>query len=134
MINVLKHISFARDWLDRAEKKVKIGNVVEGEVYLSLAEAEIRKAWEDSYFPRKKAARKGFQLNKKILSLAIGLILIFIVVFTNYLYAPIENSEQLELRLTDDYYTFREDNYRGEKEIRLINDNFMLENNNNRRR
>lgn len=54
VIKDLKHISFARDWLDRAEEKIRSGSFIDGEVYLSFDESEARKAWEDSYSSRNK--------------------------------------------------------------------------------
>lgn len=128
MIKVLKHISFARDWLDRAENEIKIGSIVNGEVYLSLAEAEIRKAWENSYFSRRKVSQGKFQILKKSLPVIVGVLLIFITFFVSYLFSPLDSSAPLELRLSDEY-SLKENVYLGNREMRLINVNFMIENN-----
>lgn len=130
VIKNLKHISFARDWLDRAEEKIRCGSFVDGEVYLSLAESEVRKAWEDSYSSRNK--RESIPV-KKYLSLAMGIILIlgFVLVGTNHLYTPQDGTDQLKLSLTDGYRN-RESIYSGGQEIRLINVDLMIEKHYNR--
>ncbi|NLM98325.1 MAG: hypothetical protein GX175_12085 [Halanaerobiaceae bacterium] len=127
MIKVLKHISFARDWLDRAENEIKIGSIVNGEVYLSLAEAEIRKAWENSYFSRQKEVENRYPLLKS-LPVILGILLIFIAVFANRLFTPLDNSVPLELKLSDES-SLRENIYWGYREIKLISDNLLIENN-----
>ena len=133
MIKVFNHISFARDWLDRAEEKIRNGSFVDGEVYLSLAESEVRKAWEYSYSSRKE--KNTLSLKKKHLSLVMGIILIivFAAVGTNYLYTPVDQTEHIKLSLTDGYRSSG-DLFSGGQEIRLINVDFMIENNYDRGR
>ncbi len=130
VIKDLKHISFARDWLDRAEEKIRSGSFIDGEIYLSLAESEVRKAWEDSYSSRKK--KKTISV-KKYLSLVMGIILIlgFVLVGTNHLYLPQDQTDQFKLSLTDGYRN-REGIYSGGQEIRLINVDLMFEKHYNR--
>ncbi|MFP4661363.1 MAG: hypothetical protein ACLFPF_04160 [Halanaerobiales bacterium] len=138
MIKALNHISFARDWLARAEEKIRIGSLVDGEVFLSLAESEVRKAWESSYSERKKKKKKKKKesklllFNKNRLSLVIGMILILVLFAagTNYFYNPEDRTEQFKLNLTEGYRNREElDLYSGRHEPRLINVDFMLENN-----
>lgn len=133
MNKILKHISFAHDWLDKAEEKIKTNRIVDGEVYLSLAEAEVRKAWEDSYSSRRQVDT-GFSLSqKKLVSVLLGIILILVVTFTNYLITS-QRTDELELKLTDGYWLREESySYREERDIRLININLMEENNSRRR-
>jgi len=128
VIKVLKHISFARDWLDRAENEMKIGSVINGEVYLSLAEAEIRKAWENSYFSRRKVLQNKYQIIKRSLPVILGVLLIFVTFFVNHLFTPLNSSVPLELKLSDDS-SLRENVYWGDREIGLISDNLIIENN-----
>ncbi len=45
---VLDHIDNVRDWLDRAEMDYQNGAGWQGELNLNLAQAELRKAWEES--------------------------------------------------------------------------------------
>lgn len=132
MIKIFNHISFARDWLDRAEEKIRKGSFIDGEVYLSLAESEIRKAWEYSYSLRKEKRTLSFK--KKHLSLVVGivLILVFAAAGTNYLYTPVDQTEHLKLSLTDGYRA--RDLYSEDQEIRLINVDFMIKNNYDRGR
>ncbi len=128
VIKVFKHISFARDWLDKAEEKIRSGSFIDGEIYLSLAESEVRKAWEDSYSSRKK--KKKIAVKKRHFSLVMGIILIFAFVFigTSHLYTPGNQPEQFKLSLSDGYRN-RESMYTGSQEVRLINVNFMLDKN-----
>ncbi|MFW6021992.1 MAG: hypothetical protein ACOCQW_00520 [Halanaerobiaceae bacterium] len=136
MTKILKHISFARDWLDRAEEKIKSENLIEGEVFLSLAESEVRKAWEFSLFRRKNAEEKKVSHRRnRVLSFVAVIILLFVVVFTtaNYLYNPLNEPEQLKLSLTEGYRNMNELSER-EKELRLINVDLMIRGNYDRRR
>ncbi|MFW5981990.1 MAG: hypothetical protein ACOCQO_02135 [Halanaerobiaceae bacterium] len=132
MINILKHISFARDWLDKAEEKIKYGSFLDGELYLSLAEAEVRKAWENTVSQRKKEevvkpSKKRFSL---IFASALSILLIFLAV--NYFYTPARVSNNIELQLTDG---FRERaSLQEEDDFRLINVDLTLMDNNFDRR
>jgi len=128
VIKVLKHISFARDWLDRAEEKIRNGSFIDGEVYLSLAESEVRKAWEDSYSSRKR--KKKIAVKRRHLSLVMGIILIlgFVFIGTSHLYTPVNQPEQFKLSLSDGYRNM-ENMYSESQEVRLINVDFMLDKN-----
>lgn len=46
--SVVDRIDNVRDWLDRAEQNYKEGENGQGEMNLNLAQAELKKAWEDS--------------------------------------------------------------------------------------
>lgn len=50
---LLEHLDYARDWLNEAESEFKSGNFIQGELNLSLAQAEIKRAWEESQMNRK---------------------------------------------------------------------------------
>jgi hypothetical protein len=52
--SVLNHLRFARHWLAKAENEFQRQEAVQGELTLSLVEAEVRKAWTES--------RSGVQL------------------------------------------------------------------------
>lgn len=122
---IYNHISFARDWLDRAEKKMREGFFVEGEVFLSLAEAEIRKAWEKSRSFRKKNSnnqqRKGFKL-------ALTLVLVIGFIFAGFVYFqhPVKDSKEFELSLTEGYRSTL--NYHRGDSVHLINVDFSINN------
>lgn len=45
---VLKHIKFARSWLEKAENEFSTENNVKGELTLTLVQAEVKHAWEAS--------------------------------------------------------------------------------------
>ncbi|MBO8126122.1 MAG: hypothetical protein H0Z38_02680 [Firmicutes bacterium] len=45
---VIEHLRFARNWLERAEEEYSKEQILEGELTLSLAQAEVRHAWETS--------------------------------------------------------------------------------------
>ena len=127
MSSILKHISFARDWLNRAEDKMRYGSSLDGEVYLSLAEADIRKAWEASVSQRKKEDGVNSKKSKFLLFLAGVLTLMLVFLGTNYLDSPSNVTESLSLRLADGY---RENVslYQEENEIRLINIDLIIDN------
>ncbi|MFW5980958.1 MAG: hypothetical protein ACOCRU_00120 [bacterium] len=132
MINILKHISFARDWLDKAEEKIKYGSLLDGELYLSLAEAEVRKAWENSVTQRKKErvvkpSKRRFSL---IFASALSILLIFFAV--NHFYTPASVSDNIELQLTDGFRERR--SLQEENNYRLINVDLTLIDNNLDRR
>ncbi|MEJ6951260.1 hypothetical protein [Natronospora cellulosivora (SeqCode)] len=127
MISILKHISFARDWLDKAEEKINYGSLLDGELYLSLAEAEVRKAWEGSVSQRRE--EKSKQKSKKrhyLFASALAIALVFLS--ATYLYTPSNVAETIELQLTDGFRE-RASQYQEENEIRLINVDFMIDNN-----
>ena len=126
---VLKHIAFARDWLARAEERIQRGSIVEGEVYLSLAEAEVRKAWEDSYFLRKKPL-PGLSGSKRIYSFLLVIILLFALGFSSYRDNILARKEGTELKLIYGNW-LQGENYEGwrERNPEWININLMEENN-----
>lgn len=45
---VLKHIKFARSWLEKAENEFSTENNTKGELTLTLVQAEVKHAWEAS--------------------------------------------------------------------------------------
>ena len=45
---IIEHVQFAKGWLDRAEEEYSQEKILEAELTLSLAEAEVRHAWETS--------------------------------------------------------------------------------------
>lgn len=61
---VLDHIDHVRDWLDRAEDGYVNGASMQGEMNLNLAQAELKKAWEESRNMHKEA-----QAMNKVVSL-----------------------------------------------------------------
>jgi len=126
---VLKHISFARDWLAKAEERMKTGSLLEGELYLSLAEAEVRKAWEDSYLSRRQSAQPGFWSRKRLFSLILAAVFLFVLGFSNYLGDYRTGNEGIELKLVYGSW-LRGETYidREERETELININLMEEN------
>jgi hypothetical protein len=107
---ILNHISFARDWLNRAEEKVRVGKMVEGELYLSLAEAEVRKAWETSYFSREKVK---FRFPAVV---TIALIFLFMVLGIFYYNNYFPREEAFKLNLTEGY-----EEVDVNQDLRLIN-------------
>ncbi len=107
---ILNHISFARDWLNRAEEKVRLGKIMEGELYLSLAEAEVRKAWETSYYTREKVK---FKFSKVV---TIGLIFLFMVVGIFYFNNYFPGEEAFKLSLIEEY-----DKINYNQDLRLVN-------------
>ncbi|ACL70518.1 hypothetical protein [Halothermothrix orenii] len=76
MTGIIKHISFARKWLDKAEDRFRAGDVLEGELLLTLAESESRKAWEVSV-----ASRKGKIKKRSKISLSPGLVTVIGLIF-----------------------------------------------------
>ena len=81
---ILKHLTYARVWLDRAEGKLSAGSLVEGEVLISLAEAELHKAWELSYFSRRQQRNKLLPIT--VIAMVVLLFLLGInIVFNSYL-------------------------------------------------
>lgn len=130
MNKVLKHIAFARDWLARAEERIKTGSIMEGELYLSLAEAEIRKAWEDSYLSRRQSVQLNFWSRKRLLPLLLAIILVFVLGFSSYLGEDRARNEGIELKLIYGNW-LRGETYIdwGERETGLININLEEENN-----
>ncbi len=127
---VLKHIAFARDWLARAEERIQRGSIVEGEVYLSLAEAEVRKAWEDSYFSRKKPLPGAFWFKKGFIPFLLVIILLFALGFSSYRDNFLARKEGTELKLIFGNW-LQGENYEGwrERNPEWININLMEENN-----
>ncbi|MFW5985835.1 MAG: hypothetical protein ACOCQH_00595 [Halanaerobiales bacterium] len=129
MTGIIDHISFARDWLKKAEERIKTGFPVEGEVFLSLAEAEIKRAGEKSRSMRaqnsRASAKKGFNT-------AVVLVLLLVSVWTGITYFQQIEGNEVELRLTEGYRqtnTFSEEN----GNLRLINSNLSINNNYERR-
>lgn len=45
---IIEHVQFAKGWLERAEEEYSQEKILEAELTLSLAEAEVRHAWETS--------------------------------------------------------------------------------------
>jgi hypothetical protein len=54
---ILKHIRFARGWLDKAEDEFASEEKLKGELTLTLAQAEVKHAWEASQ--RIKTSQEG---------------------------------------------------------------------------
>ncbi|MFW6034618.1 MAG: hypothetical protein ACOCRZ_00030 [Halothermotrichaceae bacterium] len=129
MSKILKHISFARDWLNRAEEKIKFGEVIEGEFLLSMAESEVRKAWETSISIRKEK-KKNKNSKRKHLYSAIAIIAVVIFVASGINYYTNNNysakPEKFEINLTDGYT--RTISQSSQNNIRLINYNLSINN------
>lgn len=123
MTKILNHISFARDWLNRAEDRIRAGNNLEGELFLSLAESEIKKAWEISVEARK--GKKDFtfisQFNKVVIT---ALAIIVLVVGVNIFFESYQKPEPLKLTLVEQ----REERFDLHKKggPRLINVDFSI--------
>ncbi len=74
---VIRRIGFAEGWLRRAKGNYRMGQVVRGELNLSLAEAEIRHAWELSRaLPREGLYPQGLRGFLAMAALAGMLVLI----------------------------------------------------------
>ncbi len=125
MTKILNHISFARDWLNKAENRIRDGDLTNGELFLSLAEAEIRKAWENSLLSREE--EKGIKSSsnfKKILITALA-VMVLVMGFTYLnLKGPFTESEQIKLTLSD-YQEERMDLHKR-AEPRLIDVDLIL--------
>ena len=132
MTKILQHISHAREWLKEAEKKLRNDNAVEGELFLSLAEAEIHKAWENSMSSRQEKKVTLFDRlknnNLSRLLMVIALIVILVLAGFNY-YGTSPAQPSLELSLPRERNglsnSFSGGLHRGE--IGLISNNLSLE-------
>ncbi|WP_125987798.1 hypothetical protein [Halocella sp. SP3-1] len=124
MLGIMRHISYARDWLCRAEKKIESGDLVEGEFFLSLAEAETRKAWERSYSSRNRWSSRKFPL-----ALTFSLLLAAAIAFV-FFFRGDPQLEPVELKLTEGYQQSVRLTDRGN--IRLISVDLSVNNNLNR--
>lgn len=51
-MKVIDHIRFAKAWLDKAEHQFQSNESIQGELTLTLAQAELRCAWEKSHTSR----------------------------------------------------------------------------------
>ncbi len=118
MTKLLNHISFARDWLNKAEEKVRRGKLVEGEFFLSLAEAEVRKAWETSYFSRD---REKFKFSAVVSVVLVVIFMVFGIYFFNNYSA---REEALKLSLTEKYE--EEMRINENESLRLISVNLSI--------
>ena len=119
---ILKHLTYAREWIDRAEGKVTAGSMVEGEVLISLAEAELHKAWEISYFSRRRQSSKLLPITA--ISMVILLFLLSINTFFNSYHQPVPlRLNRAELR--EETLTLRQ----NESELQLINYNLSINDN-----
>jgi|SRR5690554_3465358 len=121
---ILNHISYARDWLNKAENQVCRGSLIEGELYLSLAEAEVHKAWETSLLSRKGTRKK---MGIKISTIISALMVVFLLVsgfyfLRDYLY----REASFSLNIAERY----QESVRVNKgnDPRLINVNLYIEN------
>jgi hypothetical protein len=104
---ILRHISQAREWLRQAEDKLEREDEVEGELYLSLAEAEIHKAWENSMTSRqKKQSSLLDRLKQKNIfkAVMISALLCFIIFAGFNYYGSITDKSSLELNLSREKY------------------------------
>lgn len=119
---ILKHLTYAREWLDRAEGKVSAGSLVEGEVLISLAEAELHKAWEISYFSRQRQSNKLLPITA--ISMVILLFLLSINIFFNSYTQPVPLRLNLA-ELREETLTLRQ----NENELQLINYNLSINDN-----
>lgn len=120
----MKHISYARDWLSRAEKKIDSGDLIKGEFFLSLAEAETRKAWERSYSSRNK------RISRKLsLIFTFSLILLSVITFV-FLFKDNSHLEPIELKLSEGYQ--QSTRMTNRDNIRLISIDLSVNNNLNR--
>ena len=123
MKRILKHLTYAREWLDRAEGKVSAGSLVEGEVLISLAEAELHKAWEISCFSRQRQSNKLLPITA-IFSMVILLFLLSINIFFNSYTQPVPLRLNLA-ELREETLTLRQ----NENELQLINYNLSINDN-----
>ena len=124
MNKILDHIFYARDWLNKAENKVCQGSIIEGELYLSLAEAEVHKAWETSFLSRKDTRKRNSLKFSTIISV---LMIAFLLVtgfcfFRDYLY----RKTSFNLNIAERY----QESVRVNKgnDPRLLNVNLYIEN------
>ena len=102
MNKILQHISHAREWLEKAEKKLRSDEAVEGELFLSLAEAEIHKAWENSMTSRQRKKPSLLETFKKysVAKILMIIALICVLIFAGYsYYGSITDQPSLELSL-----------------------------------
>jgi hypothetical protein len=128
---VLKHINFARDWISKAEGRLREGSLIEGELFLFLAESEVRKAWENSYFLRNTKKIKTIKSRKLIGGiLVLGIVL---VLFLGISFLDIHLFEPLPVKLSLSYERAGIDNSLHSGNIRLLNINLNLDKNQNRR-
>ena len=132
MTKILQHISHAREWLAEAEDKLRNDNMVEGELFLSLAEAEIHKAWENSMTSRQQKKEtlydrlKQSNLTRVLMVIALIVILVF-VGFNYYGSSPAQPALELSLPREDNGLSdsISGDLHRGE--VGLISNNLSLD-------
>lgn len=80
---VIQHLRFAKNWLDRAEEEYSKEQILEAELTLSLAEAEVRHAWETSRgWATSATLRKMRRWRSRI---ALGLAVVALVLVGGYL-------------------------------------------------
>lgn len=73
--SVLNHLRFARHWLAKAENEFQRAEALQGELSLSLVEAEVRKAWRESrrglqLIPFPAAPRRELSRSRRLLALS----------------------------------------------------------------
>lgn len=98
---VLRHIKFARSWLEKAENEFSTENNVKGELTLTLVQAEVKHAWEAS---RKAKSSEGSHERPRIsrrghLRLLPGVIII--ALFTAVIFNFAFGDEMRERGATD---------------------------------
>lgn len=80
---VIQHLRFAKSWLDRAEEEYSKEQILEAELTLSLAEAEVRHAWETSRGWETSVAQRKMQRWRA--RIALGLLVAAVVMGGGYL-------------------------------------------------
>lgn len=92
-IRVIEHIRFAKAWLDKAEHQFRSNESVQGELTLTLAQAELRCAWEKSHVSRTgtqvapvtKQKKKSKYLSSMFVRQGLRIALILVAILATYL-------------------------------------------------
>lgn len=123
--SIINHINFARDWLSSAENSIFEGELVEGEMYLSLAESEVRRAWEKSLAHRNNHFVREFNFSRLVI---VGLIVVLLITGINiYGFILPARTENLELNLAESYQ--QSISLQKVEDLRLINIDLSINNN-----
>jgi hypothetical protein len=101
---VVEHIRFAKDWLDRAEHQFCSSESIQGELTLTLAQAELRCAWEESRASRTgtqsapmfEQKKKGKYLSSVVMRQGLRIALILLAILAGFfINTPYESPDML---------------------------------------
>lgn len=74
---IIEHLRFARNWLDRAEEEYSQDKIIQAELTLSLAEAEVRHAWETSRGLVPSTLRKIRLWRRRAMALTVAVLVVW---------------------------------------------------------